>query len=200
MAEETRPDARGEQPDSGATNSPTAKKKPLLKRLWTLKCLAILLGMTVVMQGAAFLGYQLRDRAATRPGSEISLGEFRFEADGEALGRIDAADFALHIALLERVDRAARDRLDDRKYRLQQDIEQLLRRAHGGDFDDPALTELKRQLQEQINDTLGLRAIADVIVTDLVLQFSEPADAAPAAPTEATPWTEDPDALAAAPP
>ena len=51
-------------------------------------------------------------------------------------------------------------------------FEELLRRAHGGDFEDPGLQELKRQLQERINQALGIRAVADVIVTDLRLRRS----------------------------
>ncbi len=46
----------------------------------------------------------------------------------------------------------------------------MLRKAHDGDFDDPSLRELKRQMQEQINQTLGMRAIAAVIMADLKLQ------------------------------
>jgi hypothetical protein len=73
----------------------------------------------------------------------------------------------LHIGLLKVDDRVARAKLAANKFRVQQDIEELLRQAGGEDFVDPLLTELKRQLQEQINATIGMRAIAQVIITDL---------------------------------
>ena len=55
-----------------------------------------------------------------------------------------------------------------------QDVEELLRRAHGTDFADPALTELKRQLQETVNHSLELRAIDEVIVTGLAVEQCDP--------------------------
>ncbi len=88
---------------------------------------------------------------------------------GARAGGISKADFSLHLALLEPVDPKAGQRLAARKYHIQQDVEELLRKAHSGDFEDPNLTDLKRQLQEQINQAIGLRAISEVIITDLRL-------------------------------
>ncbi|MEX0866374.1 MAG: hypothetical protein WD030_03380, partial [Pirellulales bacterium] len=67
----------------------------------------------------------------------------------------------------------ARQRLEMHQYRVQQNVEELLRQAHGGDFSDPTLAELKRQMQEKINDTIAVRGISDVIITDLRLQRRE---------------------------
>ena len=61
-----------------------------------------------------------------------------------------------------------------RKYHIQQDVEELLRKAHSGDFDDPGLTDLKRQLREQISQDIGVRAVSEIIVTDLKLSRSGP--------------------------
>ena len=150
--------------------------------------------LTIVVQGGFFTYYQLAARtpAPTRE-TEVGLGDFAFRAGQAEKGRIVAAEFSLHIALLPQLGEAAHFCLKTRKFRVQQDIEELLRQAHGGDFDDPTLAELKRQLQEQVNETLGIRAIADVIITDLKLTFNEKkADSPATATAELVPWVEKP--------
>lgn len=104
---------------------------------------------------------------------EVSLGEFRFSGNSHEQSPIVAATFHLHLALIPEADALARARLVSHKYRVKQGVEQLLRQAHGGDFEDPSLGDLRRQLQEQINENLGVRAVADVIVTGLTLEVSE---------------------------
>ena len=98
----------------------------------------------------------------------------------------------MHIALLEQVEVAARRELSAKRFRVQQAVEELTRRAHGGDFEDPLLTELKRRLQERVNEALGIRVIADVIITDLKLERKgEPIERI-GETAGAGPWTERP--------
>ncbi|MGA2063511.1 MAG: flagellar basal body-associated FliL family protein [Thermoguttaceae bacterium] len=133
--------------------------------------LLVVLIATIAIQGTAFVYHRASGRVEqVPPPAEIDLGMFRFEADKAEGGQTLHAEFALHVALQEAAERVARPRLSARKFRVQQDIEELLRKAHPGDFDDPGLQELKRQLLEQIDQTLGVRAVADVIVTGLKLQ------------------------------
>jgi flagellar basal body-associated protein FliL len=133
--------------------------------------LMVVLLATIAIQGTAFLYHRATERTPGAPPSgEIDLGSFHFEADKREGGPTLRADFSLHVALLESAEALARQRLAARKFRVQQDVEELLRKAHGGDFDDPGLQDLKRQLLEQINQTLGVRAVSDVIVTSLTLQ------------------------------
>jgi len=98
---------------------------------------------------------------------EVRLGEFGFVSSQAEAGQVVKADFAVHIALSEDMEQEGRRRIVQRQFRLQQDMQQLLRGAHSGDFDDPLLNGLKRKLKERINKTLGIRAAADVIITDL---------------------------------
>ena len=51
---------------------------------------------------------------------------------------------------------------------------------------------LDRQLQEQINETLGMRAIADVIITDLNLQRNPDAHTPITKTADSPPWVEEP--------
>ena len=171
----------------------TSGKAASWRRFLTPKWIAALVVVSVVIHGIGFAYFRLADKspsAANTP--EVSLGAFRFDADENEAGRITNAEFSLHIALLKQVDQAARRRLEAHRFRVQQDIEELLRRAHSGDFDDPKLGELKRQLQERINETLGMRAIADVIITDLKLQQSDRDLGLVTDTAEAVPWVEKP--------
>jgi hypothetical protein len=55
------------------------------------------------------------------------------------------------------------------KYRVQEEIEKILRQSHGGDFEDPDLKDIKRQIRDQINEVLGGHIVSDIIVTNLKL-------------------------------
>ena len=107
------------------------------------------------------------------PPTEVTLGEFQFTGGKGQDCCIAEAQFALAITLLAPTDEAARETLAARRLRVQQGIEQLLRSAHSADFDDPSLVELKRQMREQIDQTLGLRAVSEIIITDLKLRQSD---------------------------
>jgi flagellar basal body-associated protein FliL len=192
MAEAPKPDKTTEQSEA-APQKQTSGKTAWWRRLLTRRWLAILLLASILVHGIGFAYFRLtncRPPAVTSP--EVRLGAFRFEADDKEASRITNAEFSLHIALLEHVDGAARQRLDAYRFRVQQDVEELLRRAHGGDFDDPSLGELKRQLQERINETLGMRVIAEVIITDLKLRHNNQDVGLVTGTAESVPWVEKP--------
>jgi len=153
---------------TSAPTSPTASApawKRLIARYWIVGLAIVLLGVQFAM-----FGY-LRSSASTTPTTpEITLGDFFFEQSSGGEGLIEEAKFQLHIGLLPEVDRHARTRLAERRFKVQQGIEELLRQAHPADFEDPSLGELKRQFQEQINTALGMRAVSEIIITDLVIR------------------------------
>jgi len=161
--------------DSGNANA-ARSGLPLWRRLLSVKVIVGIVIASLVLHAIVFgLSRWSAGGPATADaagGAEVTLGEFQFAASPHERGPVQAARFQLHLAFLPEVDAAARLRLGTHKFRVQQDIEQLMRQAHGGDFDDPALVDLKRQIQEQVNETLGMRAVADVIVTDLELERS----------------------------
>ena len=196
MAGETnRSDPKDEAESPAETNetSEASGKAALWRRVVTPKWIAILVVVSVVVHGIGFACVRLADKSPPETSSpEVSLGLFQFEAGESEVGRITKAEFALHIALLKQVDQAARRRLEGYRFRVQQDVEELLRRAHGGDFEDPDLGELKRQLQERINETLGMRVIADVIITDLKLQHSDKDLGLATDNAESVPWVDKP--------
>lgn len=184
-------ESRAERPEGenreAPAQQPAAGQSRGVGRTWVV----VLLTLWTLGNAAGFAFFRGQGRVAVEvPNPEIGLGDFKFRADLAERGPVAAAQFSLHVAFAPQSEQAGRERLAVRKFRVQQDVEELLRRAHGADFDDPRLRELKRQIQEQINETLGTRAVADVIITDLVVEPSseraaeraEPAAAAAAAP------------------
>lgn len=173
------PESRETESEAPAPDEPTAEASRPAARGWrrwakllSRKWVGVLLGASILMHGVVlWYAKSIRDGLVTT--AELSLGSFEFVAqDPETvgLGTIRKATFDLHVTLLYPRDVSVRERFAQAKFRLQQDIEELLRRAHGGDFEDPSLAELKRQLQEQVNSTIGMRAVSDVIITGLVIE------------------------------
>ena len=163
-------DAAPEQtdsPDSAAAVGAVPSGKPAWKRVLGKSWVVLFVVVLIVLQFGLF-AYLRHGSSALPMTPEITLGEFRFEGAKDATP-VRAAEFELHIGILPEVDRDARLRLVARRYKVQEGIEELLRRAQATDFEDPALAELKRQLQEQINTSLGLRSVREIIITDLKL-------------------------------
>ena len=194
MAEEAeKPDSDDdvqEQPaESGESSSKT--RSGAVRKILNPKVIATLVVLTVVINGVGLAFHSFGSGGNTIIGAEHDLGDYHFLAGPMEKGQIASAEFRLHIALLEDVELEAFHRLSNRKYRVQQDIEELLRQAHSGDFTDPTLGELKRRLQARINETLGMRAIADVIITDLKFTGGKPESNPPAETTESIPWADN---------
>ncbi len=191
MAEERQPNP----PEEGDDDQEPKEQKPrrLLWRLLTPRLLLLLLGLSLVGHAIGLTYSWLRAMGpAVELSPEVSLGEFRFEADPQEAAGVVGAEFRLHIALLEQVESAARRALADKRLRVEQAVEELVRRAHGGDFDDPQLAGLKQELQEQINEALGIRVIDDVIITDLRVERSPRAAKTLAEIADTVPWEEEP--------
>ena len=147
-----------------------------------------LIALVAVSIGLHFVGYGYYKRTIfelSEPGApEISLGHFRFEQRNGEDQPIRGARFQVHVSLLGEVDGPARGRLAARRFKVQQGVEELLRQAHSADFEDPNLSELKRLLQERVNEAIGLRAVSEVIITDLEVVRSDMAS--PFEPAEET--------------
>lgn len=154
-----------DKPAEENATAPKGRIRRFAKKRWGL---LTVVGVLVVH--TSVLWYLAAASAGSTDASgEVSLGSFEF-VNYATEQLIRHAQFELHLSLLEDVDHAARERLTARRFRVQQDVEQLLRQAHGADFADPQLTELKRRLQEQVNESLGMRAVSDVLITDLSLE------------------------------
>ena len=193
MVAETNQHESQSSDEGDAQPSPANKSRFALLRSKTGQYwLAILLIVTLVIHGSGWIYYKLnRAPAPVVYSPEIALGNFRFAADKTSGARIESAEFSLYITALESLDRLARNRLASHQFRVQQEIETFLRQSHSGDFDDPVLTDLKRQIREQINAVLGNRIVSDVIITNLKITLSDKKEPAGSADTAASPpWLD----------
>lgn len=183
MADEPKADEQA----AGAESKP-AKKGGAAKRVFAAATsratLAVLLAISLVMQGVGFWYYR-STTAAQQPEGEVTLGDFVYQENQPTTANIMAAEFTLHIDLLEALDDEARERLAQRQFRVKQDIEELMRMAKGADFEQTAMDQLKRTLQERINASLDMRAVDEVIITDLRVQ-RRPIEVAETPSTDAT--------------
>ena len=183
-----------ENPLARNTENSVQTDIPWWRHLLDPKWLSLIVVLAVVVPGTVFGFSRLRSAAenANDDQEEVSIGEFHFLADANEQNPIVGATFSLHLAFIPEAKATGHARLTTHMFRVQQDIEQLLRQAHGGDFDDPTLGDLKRQLQAQVNETLGIRAVSDVIVTDLKLQYSRstPPSESVDSVAENKPWTD----------
>jgi hypothetical protein len=186
-----------EQPKSRAAdeNSEVSKTsasesaKTVWWRFLTQRWFAALVVALLVIPIVGFLFLRPKSAPPTPvvPPTEITLGEFRFTGGKGQDCCLAEVDFALAVTLLSQVDDSARTALAAHRLRVQQAIEQLLRTAHSADFDDPPLTELKRRIREQIDRTLNMRAVSEIIITDLkVRQSDRSVPSAVAPPTAVT--------------
>jgi flagellar basal body-associated protein FliL len=178
-AKEKKDGAAAAEGDAAEPKKGKAKKGTWRGRLRQPLWICLIIGTTIVAHGLMIAVHALVGTTADRAGGEVNLGEFAYVNSGDKIDSILRAGFQVHIRLLDGVEKSARRRLSDRQFRVKQDIEQLLRRAHGTDFADPALSELKRQLQETVNQSLELRAIDEVIVTGLDIEKRDPGTPGP---------------------
>lgn len=141
-------------------------KISFLRRLLTKRWISAILVLSVVIHGLLLMCWPAAVRAKPEIPSEVELGEFRF-INNEKNARLARAQFKLHVSLLLGTEKIGGNRLAEKKFLVQQGIEELLRQAHAADFDDPTLSELKRQIQEKVNEAVEMRTVEAVIITRL---------------------------------
>lgn len=185
------------EPSEPTSAKPSAGSQS--RGLFTRKGLVILLSVSLVVHGMVFGYLGLFSGKAEReltPEAEVALGTFCYHGDRVEGGRVTQVDFSLYLALANPGDRADWKLVAAHKYRLQEGVEELLRRAHAADFEDPVLRELKRRLRQRIEETLGRPVVADVMVTNLKVHWKPPEPKPSAEPrsssetAEMVPWNE----------
>ncbi len=138
--------------------------------------------LAVSLVGQVLLVTALARKGSTepdRPRGEVALGSFSYAPEPADGMPVFGARFQLHLAFHEAGDEFGRRTLAQREFRVREGIEELLRKAHPGDFRDPALSDLKRQLQDRINEALGMAAVSEIIITGLDLARPGPATRGP---------------------
>lgn len=194
-AAENRGKTETEKAEQAAVEVP--KRPPIWRRLTPKKIFTkkVLLGIVVISiigHGVAYWYTQVRaTQIKAEQAHELPLGRFSFAPHNVGPDGIAEAKFDLHVSLLSDHATLARGRLKTQQFEVQQNIEELLRKARSEDFTDPTLGELKRLLQETINETIAKRAIRDVIITDFVVTHAEGSEQTPVAKQAEEPVTQE---------
>jgi flagellar basal body-associated protein FliL len=193
MVSETNQNEKHSSEEAEAQQAPAKKPRFAIFRGRSAQYwLVIFLIVTLAVHGLGLAYYKFS--SASTPvvySPEITVGNFRFAADKSSGGLVKNAEFALYITALDGLDRLTRNRLASHQYRVQQGIETLLRQAHSGDFDDPALNDLKRQIREEVNKVLDGRVVSDVIITNLKITLSDKTKSNGSTETAASPpWLD----------
>ena len=184
---ESSPKADQKQAESGRSSRCAA----IIIKTVSRHGLMITLAVSLIANGAALARLGSNDNSAGEPLTpEVRLGQFGFVSSQAEAGQVVKAEFTVHVALSEDAEKEGRERISQRQFRLQQDVEELLRGAHSGDFDDPLLRGLKQKLKERINKTLGIRAAAYVIITGMKTERNDSFPVEKAEPAGLVPWVE----------
>ena len=164
---------KGETPGESPENA-TSMAQPSRWRRWLAnRWLPVALILSVFVHAILLACWPAAVRAKQEVPAEIELGEFFF-VNNEKNSRLDKARFQLHVSLLLGTENVGNKRLREKKFLVQQGIEELLRQSHAADFEDPTLAELKRQIQEKVNEAVELRTVDAVIITQLETQQRAP--------------------------
>lgn len=159
--------ASAQSETSPSNSKPTISAR--LDKVISKRLLALLLAISVLVHVAGTMAYVSKGKATPpKPApSEPELGSYCFVPEAADGAPVLGATFRVHAALFDEIAPLARRSLAEKEFRVRQGIEEMLRKAHPGDFRDPALADLKRQLKDQVNEVLGMRAVSDIIITDL---------------------------------
>jgi flagellar basal body-associated protein FliL len=131
---------------------------------------AIVLGSIVVDCALFFLLRKSLQPPAPVP-VELEVGSFDFVAAREATTDIEPlsqpAKFDIHVRFIDDLERPGRELLTAHRHRVRESIENLLRKSQQVELSDPAMARLKHEIQQRIDDALDIRAVAEVIITNL---------------------------------
>jgi hypothetical protein len=104
---------------------------------------------------------------------EIALGSFEFvRVSGDK--QLYRGQFDLFVNLCDRIDASRQKQFLRELPRLQQAVEETVRRLRLADFTDLRLSRLKTRVQDRLNDELGFDAVEEVLVANLKITAFQP--------------------------
>jgi len=183
-------------PKEKAAAEATPARSSRWGRLLTWRGVLCLIACGVMLQAAGLYLFVFRQPAApadlAEPETpEVTLGSFQYVDFRAGETHTPLVAFQLHIEFLPDADSKGRAQLARRRFKVRQGIEQLLRQVRADQFDDPMLADLKNQIHESINRSLGLRVVDEVMITDLNFLSGDADPAGEDAAPEAAQGTEE---------
>ena len=152
-----------------AAAEPAAGKPRWWKSLLTPRWLVAIVVVSLVIHTVLFV---LVRRMTTRPvlPPEYTVGKFNLVAVRTGDSRGVPGEFELHLRFIDDLQSQANARIANHQFRVREAVENLLRKSRGIELDDPAIARLKHQIEEQINQAIDLRAVAEVMITNLTIE------------------------------
>ncbi len=148
--------------DSHGSVSAGAQWSGLFSWRWLIAAVALLF----LVEAAMIYWFRVRTpHDAPLITGEIALGSFEFARPGGD-NQIYRGQFDLFVRLADRLDTSQQQQFLREPQRLQQAVEETLRRLRLADFTELRLTRLKTRVQDRLNDELGFEAVEEVLVAN----------------------------------
>lgn len=162
-------DAVKPNPSADLATAPANAKTRWWKSLLTPRWLVVFVAVSLVIHSVIFV---LVRRSSARPAipPEYTVGAFNLIAGQPGDTHGVPGKFELHVRFIDDLQSQANARIANHQFRVREAIENLLRKSHGIELDDQAIARLKHQIQEQIDQAIDLRAVAEVMITDLTIE------------------------------
>jgi hypothetical protein len=180
--ERTAPNRRPEPQSTRAEATPeSVTSGSEWTRLFSSRWLIGAVAISFLLEAAIIYWFRMRSpQEAAIIAEEIPLGSFEFSRSGGVDKQIYRGQFDLFVRLSDHLESSERQQFMREQPRLQQAVEEALRRLRLADFTDLRLSRLKTHVQERLNDELGFDAVAEVLVSNFKINAFRPIQ--PAAP------------------
>ena len=150
--------------DALETTAQPAKSGPMMVSVrWLIGVVLSLFAVNAAATGMVWMSLSGDESKLLR---EVELGGFTYVGDPTETA-YERIEFQLAVSLLPEVQEPAKALLKLHCRKVEQAVEELLRKSRDADFEDPELTDLKRRIQETVNHAINRRVIDEVLITDL---------------------------------
>ncbi len=142
-------------------------------RLFAWRWLIAAVTISLLLEAAVIYWFRVRtpDDAPMITG-EVALGSFEFTRSGGD-NQIYRGQFDLFVRLADRLDASQQQQFVREEQRLQQAVEETVRRLRLADFTELRLTRLKDRVQDRLNDELGFNGVEEVLIANFKIAACE---------------------------
>ncbi len=184
MPHSTKPPPQANEPPNRARGSAAADDasalQPRSRGFYSVHWLIAFGAFILAIDAVVVIWHRSKGASSEPPVSnEIALGTFDFNRSNARENRPYRGQFDLSLRMADNLSPADRRRVADERPQLQRAAEEALWRLRPVDFTDRRLTRLKDRIQRQLNDELGFEAIAEVLVSNFIIEPRSPAAAPP---------------------
>jgi hypothetical protein len=179
------PSAESDEPAEGSSGG--SRRFGIFSARWLIAAVAI----SFLLEAAIIYWFRGRTPSdAPLVAGEIPLGSFEFSRTGGANQKVYRGQFDLFVRLSDQLDASQQQQFLREQPRLQQVVEETVRRLRLADFTDYRLSRLKARVEERLNDELGFTVVSEVLIANFKISAFQPIRSA--APPSAAPSSDRP--------